>query len=363
MKNYCIVSFCNMYNLPYAKLYVDKIIESGNKCSLLYWDRDDDSGDKDKINELCELIPFHRVIKPNCSKLDLLLGYIGASSFFNYILGKRKFDGVIFLQTHAAVACAIQSFLKYSGKYIIDIRDYSLENHAVYRYIEEHLINKSYSTVISSPAYSCFLPKFDYVVAHNYVPFPKDIIKKIRDSWKINRNSVINISFVGTVRFFSIDRKILQIFANDERFKINYYGKGSEVLKEFCENKGIYNVEFYGSFNPLMTTNFYVNTSLINNIYGNKNKFLDYALSNKLYHSAQLRIPILVSPKTYMEEVVSEYNMGYSIDLDDPDIANKLYRYYSELDIIDLHNGCDEFLSKVCSDNEAYEKMIENFIG
>lgn len=49
MKRYCVISFCNMYVLPYAKLYIDSIIASGAKCDLIYWDRDAENGAKKAI--------------------------------------------------------------------------------------------------------------------------------------------------------------------------------------------------------------------------------------------------------------------------------------------------------------------------
>ena len=140
--------------------------------------------------------------------------------------------------------------------------------------------------------------------AHNYTPFDKEALAGFLSSIQSKKdNGVINISYVGTVRFLNMDKKILRLFANDERFSINYFGRGSEALESYCKDNKIQNVRFHGSFSPSHVMDFYKETDLINNLYGNHTKELDYALSNKIYHAGQLHLPILVCPETYMQEV------------------------------------------------------------
>lgn len=159
-----------------------------------------------------------------------------------------------------------------------------------------------------------------------------------------------------------MDKKLLRLFANDMRFKLNYFGAGSEVLSDFCAKEGINNTEFYGSFTPEMTAYFYQNTDLINNLYGNHNPFLDYALSNKLYHSGQLYIPILVCPDTYMERIAIHYNMGFVFDVDKPDMKEMLYEWYHSFDRENFVKGCDEFIASVKKENVGFDKTIERFL-
>lgn len=359
MKNFCIVSFCNIYVLPYANTYIDAIVNAGEKCSLLFWDRDAKNGENDNYPN-CEKIYYQKKITPDSSETEKALGYFSALKFFRKIINRENFDGIIFLQTHAAVVCEDILRKKYMRSYIIDIRDYTWEGNKYYYKREKKAILNSYETVISSPAYARFLPKHEYIIAHNYNPFSNEVIQKVR-SRKID-NNLINISFVGTVRFIDMDKKILSLFANDERFCINYFGTGSEVLEQYCADNGIVNSKFHGAFSPEMTTSFYETTDLINNLYGNHNKFLDDALSNKLYHAAQFYMPILVCPETYMEEISLHYNMGFVLDVDDKSSPDKLYRWYSNVDRGKLKIGCDEFIHHVKNDNQSFYKMISHFI-
>ena len=54
-KRYCLVSFCNIYLLPYAKIYIDAINSAGAECDLLFWDRDAVNGENDKFDNCNKL--------------------------------------------------------------------------------------------------------------------------------------------------------------------------------------------------------------------------------------------------------------------------------------------------------------------
>ena len=231
----------------------------------------------------------------------------------------------------------------------------------LYRKIEKDVIYNSYATVISSPAYKKFLPEYGYVISHNYTCFSEDDIKSIREANREN-DKPIEISFVGTIRFVDMNKKMLKLFANDNRFKLSFFGTGSEILEDFCNKEKISNVNFHGRFESKKTLSFYRNTDMINNLYGNNNRFLDYALSNKLYHAAQLHMPILVCPGTYMEEISSKYNMGFVFDINNPNEPDRLFSWFSNLDRKNLAEGCEEFISLVQEENRDFEKVIEQFL-
>lgn len=361
MKKICIVSFCNIYLLPYARTYIDAITESGIECTLLFWDRDGVGGDND-VYPGCVKTVYSKRLGVDSSSITKFSEYVGATCFIRNTLQKQHFDGIVFLQTQVAVACENIICKKYRGKYIIDIRDFSFENISMYRRYESKVIRSSYRTVISSQAYAKFLDNCDFIIAHNYSPFPTEVVEKLRMKSEQKASEPIEISFIGTVRFFEMDKKVLNLFANDSRFKMNFYGTGSEVLKEYCLQNGIKNTDFYGVFKPEQITDFYMQTSLINNLYGNHNKYLDFALSNKLYHAAQFYIPILVCPDTYMEEVSTKYKFGFVVDVNDAIMPDKLYEWYKSFDRSEMRRGCDEFLYNVKKENTEFNNMICSFL-
>lgn len=340
--------------------YSQAIRSTGNSCDLLIWDRecaglskDRDYGDR--------VYAYSRQLDNSSSKTDKLMGYIGATAYFRRILKSNQYDGVVFLQSHAAIACSDVAVRHYKHRYIVDVRDYTLEGSRLYRELESFVFKNAYRVVISSPAYRSFLPECDYVLAHNYTPFSEDEIKAVRNANQ-QKEEQIAISFVGTIRFLDINKQLMKLFSQDSRFRLNYYGRGAEGLQKFSEANSITNTAFHGSFPFDETYTFYIGTDLINNLYGNHNKYLDYALSNKLYHAVQLRIPILVMPDTYMAQIIDQYKVGYVFDCDAIDCVEKLYKWYTNLDRKEFELGCIEFVNKVQQENLAYQNMIRDFI-
>lgn len=357
----CLISYGNPYLLPYINTYIDSIKAEGAECCLLYWDRNKNGNQEDlKSFPDCKHFPFSCYMPTEgASNRVKLNNYIKASRFIIKVIKDEKFDGLVFLQTQAAVACinALRRF--YKRRYIVDVRDYTMEDNVLYRHFEAKVFSDAYRVVISSPAYKYFLPKAEYVLAHNYTEFPKDTADAIRER-HLNKD-LISISFVGAVRYYEMNKRILDLFANDKRFKICFYGRGSEALESYAIERGISNVDFHGSFPQSKTLEFYKDTSLINNLYGNHNKFLDFALSNKLYHAAQLHIPILVCPETYMEEVTLEYGLGFVVNLDDEATPDILFNQYNSLNWIQFKENCCTFVKKVKEDNQLFNDVCSSF--
>lgn len=357
-KKYCIISFENIFILPYARFYADKILNNQHRCDLVFWDRTAENGKNDSYRD-CVIKCFNYRIGPRSNKITKLIGYIKTIRFIKRILKTTDYDRLVFLQTHAAVLCLGSLMKKYKGKYIVDIRDYMLEGHAWFFKKEKRTLNKSFANIISSPAYTHFLPIGNYTVAHNYIPFSKEELSDYYANKIVSEK--IRISYVGTIRFIEMDKKILSLFANDERFVIGYYGRGSEVLKEFCEENNIRNVDFYGAFAPNQTIGFYKKTDVINNLYGNNSKELNYALSNKLYHCAQLGIPIIVCADTYMASITQQYHLGFVVDVEKKETLDLLYDQYLHFDFEKMKSGSKDFLKRVEEDNEKWEQKVDLF--
>jgi len=359
-RNICIISLCNIYVLPYAKNYIKKIQELGLRCTILYWDRDGLDGRNDNILD-CEKFIFNSKISGKMAVFSKLRGYYLCVKYFKNILSHSNYDKLVFLQSHTAVFCGQKILKKYKYRYSIEIRDYFREKNKLYYSKERSAIELSQYAFISSPDYVKFLPEYKYIIAHNYTPFSDEIIDSVK-SKKIKSKNIINISFIGTIRFYNIDKKVLNIFKNDERFHINYFGCGSELLKAYANENEIKNTSFIGSFSTDQLPGLYSNTDIINNLYGNKSPFLDFALSNKLYHAAQFQIPILVCKDTFMETIAVKYGIGFAFNFEDPDCLDELFRWYCNIDKERMRDGCNEFLKKVRIENDEYQKKIYDFL-
>ncbi|PFM94377.1 capsular biosynthesis protein [Bacillus sp. AFS075960] len=350
----CFVCLSNMYLVPYLSKYEENI---DNPYDVIYWNR---HGVKE-TSSAENLFPFEYQMNENLSKKQKLVGYIKFRAFAKSILEKNNYDGVIVL--HTTTGILLKSVLKkyYKKKYIIDIRDYTMEKNPLFYAFEKDLIEHSALAVISSKGYESFLPKYDYVLSHNDISISKSTIRDFRNTKIINENK-ISISFIGLIRFHEQNKKVIARFANDQRFVLNFIGADAFALRSYCENLKVSNVNLIDRFPPEKTMDYYKMTDMINNLYGNNSMLLDYALSNKLYYAALLGLPILVSPDTYMEEVACNYGFGYSVDLNSDTVCDDIYHYYRNIDWEEFYDSCDQFLLDVNADNEKFKKAINNYI-
>ena len=137
-----------------------------------------------------------------------------------------------------------------------------------------------------------------------------------------------------------------------------YYGKNGLKMRKFIGE--VPNHLYTDQFAPERTMEYYMKTDAINNVYGN-NVYVNYLLSNKLYYSTMLGIPILVSPNTYMAQVVQEYQVGFVYDLDDPLARDHFYTYYRSIDWDEFDANCRRFCEKVARDDEVFEQKVREF--
>lgn len=297
MSEICFVNIGNIYTAPFLKVYTNVL---NKPYDLIYWNRD-------LIMENCDaenIYSFDYAVKKNGDKF---IGYLKFSHYCKKIFKKNKYSKVVFLGT---ISCIINFFnIKlFDFDYIIDVRDYTLEKNALFYKIEDICFKNAVKIVISSPAYKEFLPKkYEYLEIHNIQKVDYHISKK-------EKKIPLNISFIGTITYIDENIKIINTFANDDRFTLNFIGKNSEIIAQYCEKNNIKNVLCKGRFNPSEIVDYYEECDVILNAYGNNTPHLDYALSNKLYFSIFMQIPIIVNNNTYMEKVSSELGLGIVYD-------------------------------------------------
>ncbi|WP_340392691.1 capsular biosynthesis protein [Paenibacillus sp. FSL E2-0190] len=351
----CFISLANLYLTPYLNKYITII---NTPFDIIYWNRHAIKEESSANN----LFSFNYPMNESSTKIDKLLGYVKFRRYAKRILEKNGYSGVIVLTTSAGILLNRELNKSYSKKYIVDIRDYSFEDNSVYYAIEKKMIKNSSLSVISSRGYESFLPKHNYILTHNDVSISSLIIEEFRKKNTKTIRDKISISYIGLIRFHEQNKKVIKKFANDERFNLNFIGTDSHALQPFCEELNIKNVRFVDRFPPETTLNYYKETDIINNLYGNNSNLLDYALSNKLYYAALLGIPILVSPNTYMEEVACQYGFGFSVDLNSSNVCDEIYDYYHSINWDEFYSSCDKFLESVKFDNDRFQVSIEKFI-
>lgn len=349
----CFISLDNINRIPYIDRYRQVL-----NCSydIIYWNR---NNTKENCGAQNYFSYYFDIKNAKIKKIAKLFGYIGFARYVKKILKKNKYSGVIAMTGNCCVLNYSILRKLYKGRYIIEIRDYWKEHNKTYYKLEKKAIEDSYAAIVSSPAYKTFLPEYNYIQAHNVNLLPDDALERIRR--RVNNQCPIVISCIGGAKNLEYDKKVLLKFKNDHRFLVRYIGRGYEALLPFCESNSINNVYIEGLFPQEKTLDYYENTDMILNLYGNNRPSVDYALSNKLYFAAQIEKPILVCPNTYMADISTENGFGFVFDINDDNATDKLYDYYQNLDRDKLHDDCNNFLNYVSKDMAAYEEIIKKF--
>ncbi|MBL4932597.1 capsular biosynthesis protein [Clostridium paridis] len=338
-----IVLADNVYLTPYINFYISILDKLNVDYKIIYWDK---NGNED----ICES-RYIRFYYESLSKISKVLGYIKYRKFV--ISEVKKENYTILIPLHSIVSFILLDLLifNFKNRYIYDVRDYSYERFFLYRIAQKILVSNSIMNIISSKGYEEFLPRGEYYVTHN---IPHNDYKNYRQ-YQNSSYQTIYISYIGLVRFMEQNEKVLQFFKNDKRFHLNFIGTNATQLKAFCEKNQINNVTLIDTFDFHETLNYYKNTDLIMNLYGNNTPLLDYALSNKLYYSACLYKPILVCEGTYMEKVSEKYGIGFTLRMNAMEEKDVLYQYSVEMDRKKLIHNCDMFMADVYKDESELE--------
>lgn len=348
-----LVLSCNLHWAPYYTRYEQILKNSGIKYDLILWNRE---GLKE--NTYGNLIEYKLLDKTNNNSAIKVVKFLHYAHFIKKVIKKNNYDKIVFLGTYAGIPAFLAGFLekKYKGKYWIDLRDITYEKFGFFYKLEAWAIKNSYKTVISSKGYLPFLPKFDYGFIHNIDPTMEEIAQRFNKT----ESDKIRVSYIGNLGYWNSCKEMIDVLANDDRFVMNFVGPNYERIQDYCESKRITNVTFHGRFKREETVNFYNNTDLIYNIYGNDIVNVRTALSNKLYYSIRFKLPILVSKDTYMEDVAKKYNIGFSFE-NKSNIADDLFDWYKKYES-EKHDFDTAWSDVLTEDKRAIDSFIE-FIG
>lgn len=345
MSPICFVSLDNLNRVPYISTYIDCF---NTKFDIIYWNRSDSS---DSFGEKRAYVYSKRV--SSCGdgkkKVQKLAGYIGFKKFASKILRSNDYKLIVALTANCAVLLSDVLLGKYSGRYIIDIRDYWHEDFAPYHLLEEKLIKESAAAVISSPGYRSFLCDHPFLIMHNDQKIGANAWRGCKE--KSSPPCPIVVASIGAMKNPEYDKKVIGYFANDARFELRLIGRGYELLREYCDERNITNVVIKGSFPITETMRQYEGVDVVLSMYGFRSPYWDYALSNKLYFAARLRLPILVCPETAMAEVVEGYKLGIALNLHDVSQKDKIMDLCSCKKRQQVLRGAEAFLDRVDSDN------------
>lgn len=357
MKKICILSSVNLKHMSLITLYTQYLDQNNITYDIIYVDKYNEI----ESNTAEHVYRFKMEVNREWSLWKKLRQYFKFKLYAEKILRKNKYDFIIVWNSFTALMFYNILTFKYKGRYSFNIRDYAKEkNKMIFKMMRRLTVNSAFNT-ISSEKFKTFLPDEKYITLHS---INTEVTKGILKNEKLHeKTSPIKITFIGYVRFFNQDIQMIESLKNDSRFLLQYIGEGSQVLKNYAEKNGIYNIHTLGRFDVKETSNFINHADIINNVYGTNTPGLKSAISIKFYYSLYREIPILVSKGTYMEEVATE--AGNSITIADnnfEDMGNYLYEKYNDINQVQMKSKIHNYIEKIEGNNKLFNEYLEKYI-
>lgn len=353
----CIITYDEYINIPYIQKY-ENIMEKYNiDYDIILWDR----RNLLSCNPIMNNNYFIFKSKVKKSKISKIIPFYKWKLFTLNILKTNKYDKIIILTTLPAILINKYLVKKYTNKFLLDIRDFTYENFKLYKKNVDKLVEKSALTFISSEGFRDWLKISSKInLTHNISNIDKE-----KDISFIDLNTTeIIIGFVGGIRYYVENCKIINTFKNVPSIKLVYIGKTHEGIKleKYCLDNKINNVIFKPAFQNNEKPAIYESIDIINSVYGSKNQIVKTALPNKLYDCIVFKKPIMVSDNTYLSEIVKKYHLGFCIDVDNDNIYQKLLNYIEDFNYKLFLKGCSDFKDKVLKEEKQAEVKLKEFL-
>lgn len=355
VKKICILSAVNIRHMSLISLYTEKLKKNNIPFDIIYMDK---YGVEEEIAAEKKYV-FKNVVINEDNKLKKVFQYFKFKKFAIPILEKNKYDFIIVWNDVTIFMFANYLAKKWNSKYSLNIRDYAKQDNFLLSKRYKKVIEKSAFSTISSEGFKEFLPSYNYVHVHSLNP---EIFSVSDREIFIPKKDPLKITFIGNIRFFDVNRKLLDVFKDDERFILAYFGTNAKILKEYAVKENIKNTEFFDEFPVQETARFLKRMDLVNNLYGSRVKSLDYAVSIKFYHGIFTGSPILANKNTYSGKLVEELGIGIAIEGIDASLPNALYNWYKKINPEIYNDNINKFKNKIERDNKIFDKHFNHFI-
>lgn len=349
----CIVAHVEKTYLPYMNRYINFLKNNNIECDIICWQREE-SSTIEQDNEYNYFEPA------STNAFGKLLAYHRYRKFVIDVIKKNKYDKVVVLTT--VMAISISSFLlkEYKNRYLFDIRDYTFEKFKPYKGLVDKLIKNSALTTISSKGFMDFLNPSEKIAINHNMSFTETVTEPV----DIKTKQVINIGFVGCVRYYEENIELINQLKNTFKYQLWYIGQPMRNcdLEGYCAQNEITNVSFVGKYNNDQKPELYKSIDVVNSIYGDDSLEVTTALPNRLYEACLFKKPIISSKKTFLGEVIDQYRLGMVVDIEHENILEILDEYIKNFDQAEFLQGCQMFIEDVKRDEEILSTRLYEFI-
>lgn len=349
-----VLLFQNMRYAPFLKMYEKILKEMKNiEYDVIYYERDKSLEEIKDLHHIA--IQWHGKGTLAAPKYEKMINFLFYAKDVKKLLKQKKYNFIIVLTSFPAVLLADYLIRDYTGRFLVDIRDYTQESVKLYFKLEERVFSKAAIRVISSPGFVNFLPKLKYYNCHN---MDSNVEKIEKPRFVKAKGRRIILSYIGTISYETQCKQLIDLVVKDDRFEFHFYGNeanGTEV-SDYVGRINNSRIKMMGAFSPIDKPRIYSNSDLVFNCYGNEKMLVKYAISNKYYDSAIFRKPLLVSPKTSMAEFSGKF--AYMLDLDNITSLDDLWNWYQMLDESEYECFANKIINLASEENTIFQRKV-----
>lgn len=353
-----IITIADRNSMPYLKYYEDIIRKEKINYECVFWDRFTNRK-TEKINSEYTL---HIKCLPGANKISKIIPMLKYKYVVEKIIKEEQYTHLIILTTLPGVLINKVLLKQFKNKYILDIRDYTYEKYTFYKKLVDKLVENSFFTAISSKGFLRFLKDSKKIIPCHNISNAEASNESCED---LKNKKQITIGFIGGVRYFKENRKLIDSLANNPNYKLAYIGRPNVDcdLEGYCKSKNITNAVFKGEFKNEDKPKLYKEIDLINAVYGNNSLEVTTALPNRLYEGLLLKKPVLATSGTFLGEFIKNNKIGLCLDLRKDKIDLKISDYISNLNLNEFIIQCNKILNKIDLEQKYFCKKISEFIN
>lgn len=331
--------------MPYLNNFLE-VVGTDHEVELIIWDRfNDEKPDAGYIYR-----------RGGARHQRGLLDYYMYGRFIRRHLKSHSYDRIICFGLQMAFFLRRELRETYSGRYIVDIRDY---NKIARFYDFEGLIKNSALTVISSAGYKSWLPNFDrYFINHN------TLIKSLADVRPIgNKRALpVSISSIGALRDLKINTDFIASVAGCSEIQLSFHGQGdiNSQLSAFV-NDGYSGVAITGYYPKEREPGLYMSADMINVFRYPDSLNNNTALPNRLYSAPIFAKPLLAFKGTYLADLIEVHELGLVVS-SFHDVGCQILEYFERFDPEAFDISRRAFLSGVIHENDLFNRELLLFL-
>ena len=291
------------------------------------------------------------------SRFKKIFRFIKFRNYAKKLIKQNEYDFIIIWNENTAVLFADILLKQFRNKYCVNVRDCFEIKPLMWLF--KKVINNAYFSTTPSPIVQKGEP---YITLFNR---DSRILEHVSQKQALrNQNEKLRITFMGLYNAAPKTFKyIVDVFANDSRFELKFYGDEFETkLQEYVNSRKINNVITGGAFPYEKTYEYLENTDILNSYYNNFdiNKNLKNVSGVKQSYTPMLYLPAINDDNTTWASICKKYGFSYLINDENlSSLPDDLYKWYYNLDFEDFKKGCDEFNKQIIQSKEKIYSLLD----